>query len=120
MPVTGNEHTDRDTVLVAAGTFGVGWTFADWGAVQFTTGLRNHPTNVESFTTTDSTPNARVYEGPINVHLAATAELYANEWLSFVPVLQIPILTSPVRYGPMIGLGVRATFDTVEQPKAQM
>jgi hypothetical protein len=71
--------------------------------------LRNHPTNLASFTSTEA--EAEVEEGPVNLVVALGAEVHAEEWLDIVPIVQWPVTRDPVVYGPIIGVGARATFE---------
>jgi hypothetical protein len=46
------------------------------------------------------------------------AEIRPIPHLSIVPTIQLPLLSSPVRYGPIIGLGLRGTWGGVDPLEA--
>jgi hypothetical protein len=71
-------------------------------------GIRNHPTNAAERIDTDI--GAKVESGPANVLVGIGAELQVTEGLSFVPQVQWPVTADPIRYGPIIGLGIRGRF----------
>lgn len=71
--------------------------------------VANHPTNREEFDSDTEAVHADVDFGPANVTVGLGAEIDVA-WLSFVPYVQWPVTADPVRYGPIVGLGIRGTW----------
>lgn len=97
---------DRDPIAWAAATAGYAYRFSDQLRAQLGFVLQNHPTNEEQFYS-DSNEDAEVDDGPLYVTVAASVEWQPLPWLGIAPELQWPLTRSPVRYGPIVGLGVR-------------
>ena len=69
---------------------------------------QTHPTNQERFESTET--DAQVEMGRANLIAALGAEIHVTEGFSFVPQIQWPVTAMPVRYGPILGLGLRGSF----------
>ena len=97
----------RDSVMLYSTSIVVGYR-VDWRLRVFATvALRNHPSNHGAFTS--SVPDAEVYTGPFNLLAGLGVEVGVTEWLSLIPQVAIPVTEAPVRYAPVVTLGVRAT-----------
>lgn len=83
--------------------------------VTLAAAVKNHPTNLEEFD--NYAVDAEVHEGPVNVVVGLGVETDI-EWFSIAPYLQWPVTRDPVRYGPLLGLGVRATYERPPPSKA--
>jgi hypothetical protein len=70
--------------------------------------LQNHPSNNESFISSD--PEAEVQDGPLYATVALVIEWQPVEWFGVAPSFQWPLTRKPIEYGPIIGLGVRGTW----------
>jgi hypothetical protein len=96
---------DRDEIAWAAATAGYAYRFSDQWRAQLGFVLQNHPTNLEQFESSEN--DAEVQDGPLYVTVALAVEWQPLPWLGLAPELQWPLTRSPVRYGPIVGLGVR-------------
>ena len=72
-----------------------------------TTALQTHPTNIRDFS--NYAPVAEVESGPAYVIAGLGAEIHLKPYLSLLPQLSWPISRDPVVYGPVFGLGLRAS-----------
>lgn len=71
--------------------------------------LQTHPTNQQSFGS--DSPSAKVYVGAPNLLLDAGAELRLTDWLRAIVTVTLPTTAAPVRYGPILGFGLRAVLE---------
>lgn len=100
----GNEST-----VQAVSSAGYAYRFDERFHIQLLATLQNHPTNQESFDSIAAGPE--VASGPLYAGLALGAEWFPIPWLGLVPTVQWPLTQSPIRYGPIIGLGVRGLIE---------
>ncbi len=108
------EDDQRDSVpLLSLGAV-AGYRIAPEVALVFSTGLRNHPTNSASFTSTEA--DATVLVGPTNWLVGVGAQFRVTPWLGLSPMVQLPITANPVRYAPILTLGVNFTMPDEPQP----
>lgn len=103
-----SESDQRDTVpLLSIGAV-AGYRVAPEVALVFSTAFRNHPTNDGSFSSIDG--DAEVSTGPANWLVGVGAQLRVAPWLALTPMVQVPITANPVRYAPILTLGVNFTL----------
>ena len=96
-----------DSVLLYSVSTVVGYRVDDALRVFATLAVRNHPSNRAAFVSND--PDAEVYSGPVNLLAGLGVEIGVASWLSLIPQVELPVTESPVRYAPVLSLGVRAT-----------
>jgi hypothetical protein len=77
-------------------------------ALVFSTGVRNHPTNVASFESL--TGDAEVRMGPVNWLVGVGAQFRLVPWFAINPMVQVPLTANPVRYAPIVTLGLNFTI----------
>ncbi len=75
-----------------------------WGGVV----TQTHPTNTAQLTST--TIDANVRSGPLNPIVVLGADLHLGSHVSIVPEVSLPVLAAPVRYGPIVSVGLRGSF----------
>jgi hypothetical protein len=95
----------RETIFQAVSTAGYAYRFDPRFHIQLIATLQNHPTNQESFTSSHA--GSEVEYGPLYAGLALSVEWLPIPWLGLIPALQWPLTRSPIRYGPIVGFGVR-------------
>ena len=103
-------HTWKEHDMVAIyslATF-MTWRVSQAGRLMFSAALRNHPTNVANFETV--LPASSVHAGPLNLLLGLGGEIQLGSGFSLVPQVHVPVLARPVRYGPIIAVGLRYSF----------
>ena len=108
VPPFRSESDQRDTVPLLSLGVVAGYRVAPEVALVFSTAVRNHPTNDGSFATT--TGDAEVSAGPANWLVGVGAQLRVAPWLALTPMVQVPITANPVRYAPILTLGVNFTL----------
>lgn len=77
---------------------------AVWGMMN----AQTHPTNRAAFSS--SLPEGDVETGPMNLLFGAGAELEIVPQFHIVPMVQVPVFERPIRYGPLISVGLRGSF----------
>ncbi len=97
----------RDVVFLFSVSTVVGYRIDSRLRAFATVALRNHPSNDGAFES--NYPDAEIYMGPMNLLAGLGVEVGVTSWLSLVPQVEIPVTESPVRYAPVVSLGVRAT-----------
>jgi hypothetical protein len=108
------EDDQRDSVpLLSLGAV-AGYRVAPEVALVFSTGLRNHPTNSASFSSVEA--DANVSMGPTNWLVGVGAQFRVTPWLALSPMVQLPVTANPVRYAPILTLGVNVTMPDEPQP----
>lgn len=100
--------TGRETILQTSFALAATHDVSRTVRLAARVGVRNHPENHEEIENGDGT--AEVDHGPIYVIAGFSTDFALNEWLNVVPTLQWPLSRSPVRYGPILSLGVRGTM----------
>jgi hypothetical protein len=98
----------HESIFQAVSSAGYAYRVDQRFHVQLIATLQNHPTNQESFTSSDA--GAKVHGGPLYAGLALSVEWLPIPELGLIPAIQWPITQSPIRYGPIIGFGVRGVF----------
>ena len=106
------EDDQRDGVPLLSLGVVAGYRVVPELALVFSTGLRNHPTNDASFSSTES--DAEVSMGPTNWLVGIGVQLRVAPWLAISPMVQMPLTANPVRYAPILTLGVN--FTAPDQP----
>lgn len=104
------ERHQRDAVSLYALSVTAGWRIDDTTTLGGVVSMQNHPTNVERFTS--DAADAEVQDGPLNVIVGANVEVRIVPWLSAIAELSWPVTAEPVRYGPIVGVGLRAGTGT--------
>lgn len=87
-------------------------------ALRMGLALQTHPTNQQSFSSNST--SAAVYVGAPNLLIDAGMEVGFTDWLRGVVNVTVPATAAPVRYGPIIGLGLRAVFEPADATAAPM
>lgn len=81
-------------------------------------GLRGHPVNHEVIDNSDG--GAEVEMGPAYAIIGTSLEVQLADWLSITPTVQWPVNRSPIRYGPIISVGVRGTATRAPTTKSKL
>jgi hypothetical protein len=106
----------RDSVpLLSAGAV-AGYRVRPDVSLVFSTGVRNHPTNVANFESL--TGDAEVRMGPVNWLVGVGAQFRLVPWFAITPMVQVPLTANPVRYAPIVTLGLNFTVpdSAVDKP----
>ena len=69
---------------------------------------RNHPTTQRKEANTTLSSDGDVQDGPFNLLLHAGVEVQLTPWLSALALIHQDVVTTPVRYGPGLGLALTA------------
>lgn len=85
-------------------------SLATSASIFWAAGLQNQPTNVGEYTS--SSPENEVSEGPLYPVIGFGADLHPTPGFSVVPQIYWPVYWDPILYGPVVSLGLRATFGT--------
>jgi hypothetical protein len=97
----------RDSVpLISAGAV-AGYRARPDLALVLSTAVRNHPTNVANFASL--TGDAEVRMGPANWLVGVGVQFRVTPWFALSPMVQVPLTANPVRYAPIVTLGVNFT-----------
>ena len=103
-----------DGVLMLSAGASLQWSFDEAGRGWLGLVGQTHPTNQERFASGDT--DAEVEMGPLNLLASIGVEIELVEGFSVIPQLQVPITARPVRYGPILGLGLRGSFGSEVDP----
>jgi hypothetical protein len=100
---TSNDEREAEPIIAAA--FGLSWRPSHEFRLWVDVGVQNHPTNIREFDS--ATPEGEVDMGPANLVASVGTEVHLSEGFSVIPQIQLPVTAAPVRYGPILGIGLR-------------